>query len=364
MRNGQWVAMLVMVASEVRRHHFYVSYPIKGAIKAMENAEIHEFIAKSHGNICGIEAIQNGRTVYEDGWNGFQPTSALNVMSVTKSVMSLLVGIAIDQGLIKGVDQKVLDFFPDYAIRRGEKNIQEVNIKDLLTMTAPYKYKSEPWTKVCTSSDWTLAALDLLGGHRGPCGTFKYSTLGIQILSGILLRASGLPVVEYANQMLFAPLGIPPHFNAAVHNRTEQYEFLMSKKPQNDVWMADPQGVNTAGWGLCLSAHDMAKIGLACLNCGVFSGRRIISAEWIKALSVPRIHCNERFGNMSYGYLWWIISEKTSAYAAMGDGGNVLYVNPNSDLTVAISATFKPRVFDRIKLIQELFEPLYPPCES
>lgn len=107
----------------------------------------------------------------------------MNVMSVTKSVIALLTGIAIDKGYIESVDQKVLDFFPKYTVKRGEKTIYDVTIRHLLTMTAPYKYRSEPWTKVCTSDDWTKAALDLLGGRSGITGEFKYSTLGIQIMS-------------------------------------------------------------------------------------------------------------------------------------------------------------------------------------
>jgi CubicO group peptidase (beta-lactamase class C family) len=78
-------------------------------------------------------------------------------------------------------------------------------------MTAPYKYKSEPWTKVCTSNDWTKAALDILGGRKGITGEFKYSTLGIQILSGVIANASGMKVIDFANAYLFETLGIPRH---------------------------------------------------------------------------------------------------------------------------------------------------------
>lgn len=96
-------------------------------------------------------------------------------------MIALLTGIAMDKGYIQSVEQKVLKFFPEYTVKRGEKTIYDVTIRHLLTMTAPYKYKSEPWTKVCTSDDWTKAALDLLGGRSGITGEFKYSTLGIQI---------------------------------------------------------------------------------------------------------------------------------------------------------------------------------------
>jgi len=321
-------------------------------------AGLHSLVKMNHANICEITAIKNGETVYEDTWHGFAPTDALNVMSVTKSVVSLLIGIAIDRGLIDGVEQNVLDFFPDYVVRRGERTIQQVRIKHLLTMTAPYKYRSEPWTKICTSPDWTRAALDILGGRNGITGEFKYSTLGVQILSGILTSTSGMSVVEFANRYLFEPLGVPRHCNASVHDREEQYEYLMSKAPQGDVWMADPKGVNTAGWGVCLSARDMARIGQMCLQNGSFEGRQIVSSEWVSTMTEPRIACDQRFGSMSYGYLWWIIDGKSPTYAAVGDGGNVIYVNPDTNVAVAVAATFKPRVFDRIQFIQEHIETL------
>lgn len=157
--------------------------------------------------------IRDGEVCCEDYWRGFQPGDALNVMSVTKSVIALLTGISIDRGYIESVDQKVLDFFPEYTVKRGEKTIYDVTIRHLLTMTAPYKYKSEPWTKVCTSDDWTKAALDLLGGRKGITGEFKYATLGIQIMAGIIENASGRKLIDFANEYLFAPLGIPRHVN-------------------------------------------------------------------------------------------------------------------------------------------------------
>ena len=131
-------------------------------------------------------------------------------MSVTKSIVSLLVGIAIEQGLIGSVDDYVLDYFPDYKIKRGEKTIQKVTLKNLLTMTAPYKYKSEPWSKICVQEDWSIAALDFLGGRCGITGEFQYSTLGIHILTGIIARVSKMTTVDFANKYLFGPLAIAP----------------------------------------------------------------------------------------------------------------------------------------------------------
>lgn len=323
-----------------------------------EREKLHELIAKEQDNICGIEAMLNGKVLYSDYWHGFQPTDALHVMSVTKSVVSLLIGIAIDRGLIGGVSQPVLDFFPEYKVKRGEKTIQSVTLEHLLTMTAPYKYKSEPWTRVCTSEDWTVAALDLLGGRTGITGRFLYSTLGIHILTGILARVSGMTTAAFANQYLFQPIGMAPHRVFEAATAEEHKAFILSKQPKENVWFSDPQGVGAAGYGLCLSVGDMAKIGQLCLDGGVCNQKRVVSAEWIKNSTKPRIQCDGSFANMQYGYLWWTPDAQKPAYAALGNSGNAIYVDPERGAVVAVNGTFKPRVLDRVRFIQDTILPM------
>ena len=130
------------------------------------------------------------------------------MFSVTKSILSALIGIAVDKGYIRSLDQKVLDFFPDYTPKRGEKTAQRVTIRDMLTMTTPFKYKSAPYTKYFSSDDWVKSALDLLGG-KGEIGQFRYTPLiGPDILSGILTSVTGQSALEFAYENLFSPLGI------------------------------------------------------------------------------------------------------------------------------------------------------------
>ena len=327
----------------------------------MTKSELHQMIADSTGNesnICQIYAVKNGVPAYDDCWRGYKTIDAVNVMSVTKSVMALLIGIAIDRRYIKSVDQKVIDFFPDYSVKRGEKTIYKVTLRHLLTMTAPYKYRSEPWTKVCTSDDWTIAALDLLGGRNGITGEFKYATLGIQILSGVIQNASGMKCIDFANQYLFAPLGIPEHTIHGASNKDDQFDFLMNKAAKKNEWYSDPKDTVTAGWGLCLSAEDMAKIGVLILNSGQYDNKRIISTNWIEEMTAPRIALGERFGNMHYGYLWYRPFQDRETIAAIGDGGNVIYVNPENKISVGVTGTFKPRVFDRVAFIEKNILPL------
>ncbi len=280
----------------------------------------------------------------------------MNVMSVTKSVVSILIGIAIDKGYISSVDEPVLNFFPEYKVRRGEKTIYDVTLRHLLTMSAPFKYTSEPWTKVCTSPDWTLAALDLLGGRKGLTGEFKYATLGIQIVNGILERATGEKVLDFANKELFKPLGIPEVVNFYGNTKEEHLDFTTNKRPRKHEWYTDPAGCVTAGWGLSLSATDLARIGAMVAAGGIYNNQRIVSHQWIKAMSTVYQRPGKHFRNMGYGFFWWITNEKENIFAAIGNCGNVIYVNPKENLSVGIAASFQPGIFDRIDFIEKLLQ--------
>lgn len=323
----------------------------------MNKEELHDFIEKQQPNICQITAIRDGQIVYEDVWNEYRKEDCTHIMSATKSVMALLIGIAIDKGQIGGTNDKILDYFPDYQVKRGEKTIREITIKHLLTMRAPYKCKGDPWTKVCSSNNWTYASLDFLGGRKGFTDEFNYQTVCLHILSGILYRATHMKTVDYANAYLFAPLDIAPHKNYYVQTAEEHKRFTIGKLPKENIWFCDTDGLGTPGYGLCMSAQDMAKIGLLCLNKGIDHGKRIISSEWIEEMTTPRMVESDRFRGMEYGYLWWIIDRAENIYAAIGNSGNVIYVNPTKNVVIAVSSYFKPTVFDRVDFIREYIEP-------
>ena len=278
--------------------------------------------------------------------------------SVTKGVMALLTGIAVDKGLIKDVNQKVMDFFPYYEVKRGEKTIYDVTIKHLLTMTAPYKYKSEPWTKICTSDDWTKATLDFLGGRNGITGEFKYATLGIQILAGIIENAADEKCIDFANKNLFIPLGIPEHVLHGESNKEDQFDFFMNKGPRKNEWYSDPKDTVTAGWGLCATGRDLARLGEMVLHEGEYDGKQIISSEWISEMLTPRLKLDKMFGYMEYGYLWYKPYEDKEVFAAIGDSGNIIYINRENNVSVGITGTFKPRIFDRVEFIEEKVLPV------
>jgi CubicO group peptidase (beta-lactamase class C family) len=322
----------------------------------MTKEQLHKYVSEStrnESNICQIYAIKEGLDVYDECWHGFKTLSAMNVNSVTKGIMALLVGIALDKGFIKNVDQKGIDFFPDYIVKRGEKTIYDVTIRNLLTMTAPYKGRSEPWKKVCTSQDFTYAILDYLGGRSGITGEFRYATLGIQILAGIIEKAADEKCIDFANNNLFVPLNLPERIAHGDSSKEDQFDFFMNKNPRKYEWYSDPRGCVTAGWGLCMSAKDMAVIGAMVLNDGLYNGNRIISEEYLKDMLSPHLKLGERFGFMNYGYLWYKPYDDKEVYAAIGDSGNIIYINKEKKVSVGVTGTFKPRIFDRVDFIEQ-----------
>ena len=204
--------------------------------------ELESKINKEHDNIAGIVVLKDGKTKYKSYFNECTSTSRIHVYSVTKSIISILIGIAIDKGYIKSINQKVLDFFPDYTVKRKEKTIQNITLENLLTMTAPYKYKFGPYIKYFTSNDWVEFSLNLLGVKGRHLGKFRYAPIiGPDILSGILVKATGKSVLDFAKENLFSPLDITVEDNVFFKSKEEQMAF--NEAINISGWVADQAGV-------------------------------------------------------------------------------------------------------------------------
>lgn len=321
-------------------------------MKQEQRNELEKIIHSDYANIAGMVVLKDGKTVYEEYFNECTATDKIHVYSVTKSILSILTGIAMDKGYIKSVEQKVLDFFPDYPVRKGEKTIQNITLKNLLTMTAPYKYKLAPYIRYFKSEDSVKFTLDLLGG-RGKIGRFRYTPLiGPDILSGILVKTTGQSVLDFATEVLFSPLEITVERSIIFQTKEEQIAF--NKARNISGWVADSLGTNTGGWGLTLSAVDMAKLGKLYLDKGLWNGKQIVSEKWITESTQE--HSRWEKPNLPYGYLWWI---GDNGFAAMGDGGNIIYVNKKRNMVVSITSLFQPKARDRIEFIQKYMEPIF-----
>jgi CubicO group peptidase (beta-lactamase class C family) len=315
---------------------------------------LEEVISADYNNIAGVVILKDEQVIYENYFSGCSEDSSLHVFSVTKSVMSILLGIAIDKGYINSINQKILDFFPEYKPRKGEKVLQQATVKDLITMTLPYKYKFPfvTYMKYFMSKDSVKFCLDLAGGKNG-AGRFNYEPIvGLDILSGILVKATGQSILDFAVDNLFRPLEITVAENIVLGSAKEQRQFNQSTHTSG--WVSNGKGVNTGSWGLTLSVRDMAKVGQLYLSDGIWRGEQIVCSSWVKDSTKKHNYWDKM--NLAYGYLWWVIDEEENVFAAMGDSGNVIYCNKEKSLTVSIVSKYSPKAKDRLPLIKGYIE--------
>lgn len=309
----------------------------------MRTAEKLDYIIKEeYKNINGMLVVQRGNVVFEKYYNGYSPNNAFHIASVTKTIISALIGLCVDKGYIKSVDQKVMEFFPEYNI-----NSSEITVRNLLTMTVPHPFVDwqEPLEELCTQQDWIQYTLNRIG-NGGEIGHFKYSSAGAHLLSAIIMSVTGKNAREFANEYLFQPLGMSeiPNYNMKAFG----FDDLFGKDVKG--WVHDPNGNSTGGWGLTLTVKDMAKFGQLYLNEGIHNGKQILSKSWIKE--------STEMNQNQYGYLWWLREEAgIFSYCAMGDGGNVICCVPEKELVVAIASEVIPNAEDRWKLIKECILP-------
>ncbi|ASI78434.1 beta-lactamase family protein [Bacillus pacificus] len=309
----------------------------------MKTAEkLDQIIQEEYGNVNGMLVVQKGNVIFEKYYKGHGPDDAFHVASVTKTIISALIGICIDKGYIKSVDQRVIEFFPEYKLKASE-----VTVRHLLTMTAPYPFVDwqEPLEELCTQQDWIQYTLNRIG-NGGEIGFFKYSSAGAHILSAIITNATGKSAREFANEYVFQPLGMReiPNYNM----KAFRFDDLFGKDVKG--WVHDPNGISTGGWGLTLTVKDMAKFGQLYLNEGIHNGKQILSKSWIKE--------STEMNQNQYGYLWWLREEDgIFSYCAMGDGGNVICCIPKKDLVVVIASEVMSNARDRWELIVKYILP-------
>jgi CubicO group peptidase (beta-lactamase class C family) len=288
-------------------------------------ANIHSILIGRHGRL----AFEHYRTGDDRRLGKSLPKVAHgpsikhDLRSVTKSVTSLLVGIAIDERLIPSVDEPVFGFFPEHAdLRTTGKD--PITLRHLLTMSAgfewneyiPYTDPSNSWEEMFPSPDrWRFVLSRRLVAPPG--STWNYNSGISELLGAILSRASGRPIEPYAREVLFEPLGI------------------------TDVEWAMDGDVPLTASGLRLGSRDLAKIGQLLLQRGQWGGKQVVSSAWIGESTAPQIGPADRL--YFYGYHWWlgrsmIARREISWIAAMGLGGQRLFVVPPLDLVAVITA--------------------------
>jgi CubicO group peptidase (beta-lactamase class C family) len=299
---------------------------------------IQEFLDAGGGAFDQVRAIVvsvAGRPVYERYYHSAAATTG-NLFSVTKSVMSMLIGIAIDERKLRGVDQTLAELLPAYAATMPSA-VKAVTLRQVLTMTGGLPPDPRDLPAFVTSGDWVAAILR--EGTQQPAGQgFAYSSAGSHLLSAILRQATGRSTLDYARAKLFTPLGISTVPAAEPVARAES-------QPAYDrarfAWPTDPQGNHVGFTLLKLTARDMDRLGQLWLNQGRWAGRQLVSAAWVSESTTA--HVDTHSTPEQYGYQWWVTTaDGHRAYAAMGYGGQLIEVVPDLDLVTVVASTDAP----------------------
>lgn len=297
-----------------------------GLIQAMMDT-IHEQNARSDSadTIDSVIVIRSGRVVLEEYPNpAYGPDRPHPLFSVTKSVTSLLIGMAIDRGWIDSVNDPVLQYLPDAIPPDEVQSKSTIAIQHLLTMSAGLEWDEDTLPTSDPRNDFTRLEMsfDPIGFVLGkplieqPGSLFWYNTGLSHVLSALITEVSGQTALEFARAALFDPLGIV-----------------------GVSWNRDRQGIYFGGTQLYLTPRDLARIGVLCLSGGIWNGQQIVSSQWL-SLST-RTHILGRanyFEGRGYGYQWWTLDDY-GVYYASGSQGQALYIFPELDLVIAFTAT-------------------------
>lgn len=292
-------------------------------------------------NIHAVVVARSGKLVFERYFGGsdevpglffgsrvkdviFDADTLHNVKSVSKSVASLAVGIAIDRGLIRSINEPIFNFFPECAdLRTPEKD--RLQLVHALTMSmgltwveaTPATGENNDESRMHRAADPSRYVLGL-APTAPPGREFFYNTGALALVSAIVRKATGRPLDEFARTELFKPLGV------------------------TDVEWSRVKGDTDAGGGLRMRPRDMAKIGQLVLSGGRWNDRQIVSRDWVETSTAPKIKATD---DQLYGYLWWLGRARAGAHVvkwvgALGRGGQYIRIVPERDLVVVVTAGY------------------------
>jgi CubicO group peptidase (beta-lactamase class C family) len=275
--------------------------------------------------LLSVLAMRHGRLVFERYYRGANAAGKHDVFSVTKSVVSALVGIELARGDLRSVDQKIVEFFPHQLVRDADTRIGSITLRDLLTMTSGYR--PPPAT---ASDDWvrTLLSRPLV---TAPGAAFSYDDGSAHLVSAIITSASGMPAEQLARRELFAPLGI-----------------------HGGRWLSDGHGNTIGSTGLSLRPRDLLKLGELYLRQGRWEGRQVVPAAWVRESTRTRVVIP---GGYAYGYFWWVNTGPHGGFLAQGHAGQVVAVHPRLDLVVVITGSGG---FDHLAVLGQVLRAVVP----
>lgn len=279
--------------------------------------------------------IQKDGEIIHEAYNGsIDGNDPTNIKSASKSIISLLIGIAIDKGFIDGVDQPIGDFFPEYFEQHPDSAKAAITIQNLLTMRSGLETTSfRNYGRWVMSDDWVEFTLDQ-PFEEEPGGRMVYSTGTSHLLSVILTKATGMSTRAFANEYLFDPLDI-----------------------RIGGWDRDPQGYYMGGNNLAISPRDLLKIGTMMMDVGEYNGQQIVSRDWI--FESIRVYTRSNYNPYNYGYMWWRrMVGGYQLFFAWGNGGQYIMILPELETVISItsdlgrsngSRRYQDRIFDFLR---------------
>lgn len=252
--------------------------------------------------LASVLVSRHGRLVFERYYRGATGNEDQNVFSVTKSVVSVLVGIALREGKLRSLDQKLVDFFPGELASGTDSRVRAITLRDLLTMTSGYR---EPL--IAASDDWVRTLLNRpLSSDPGTA--FSYDDGSAHLAGAALAQATGESLQAYAQRELFGPIGIHP-----AH------------------WSTDGQGHSLGSTGLFLRPRDLQTLGRLYLRDGRWDGRQLVPERWVRDSTSTKVRVPNGY---AYGYFWWVNPGPHGGFLALGYAGQTIAVFPKLDLVV------------------------------
>ncbi len=308
-----------------------------------------------YDNLHSVLVVKDGKLVLEEYTHGYSRQRTNDVASVTKSVTSILIGIAIDQGAVAGTDQSLTDLFPAYAdLINADLAKQDVKLWHILTMTSGFEWDEETYPyghprndceRMKYNDDPIRFVLERPIVHQ-PGTHFQYSGANSMLLSAIIKDKTGMHADAFAKKHLFEPLGISSY-----------------------RWGRYANGLTDTDGGLSLRARDMAKIGALFLNSGEWDGEQVISQSWVEESTQAYVAAS---AGAEYGYQWWRIDvpvglRRADTYFASGFGGQAIHVFPRLGLVVVFTNEWTPgsgNAMQNLALLSEYVLPAALPADG
>ncbi len=275
-------------------------------------------IVAAYPDITGVVVVRRGGIAFERYYGSdYGQDDPVKIRSITKSVTGTLIGMAIDDGLLS-LDSTLGEVIPDLIPVDADPLTPTITVENLLTMTSGWDWDIHAdYPTLIAADNYSQLTLSLPVAYT-PGTFYAYNTGGSHLLSVIVEAVTGDTTIRYADKRLFGPIGI--------------------NRPR---WQRSPEGPVCGGFGLELTARELARFGLLALRSGEWDGAQLVSPDWFAAATTYQ-SSGDSTGYAAYGYQWWVIPESPyGAYFGLGFGSNYLYIAPALDLIVVVLKGFE-----------------------